>query len=43
VFALAGFECFCAMRFKHYKRGRRIVTETPEGALYGVEILKEIH
>jgi hypothetical protein len=29
VFVLAGLECFFAMRFGHYKRGRRIVTDEP--------------
>jgi hypothetical protein len=33
VFALAGFECFCAMRFGHYKRGKRVVSEAPDGAV----------
>jgi hypothetical protein len=26
VFALAGVECFLAMRFGHYKRGKRLAT-----------------
>jgi hypothetical protein len=33
VFALAGFECFCAMRFGHYKRGKRVASAAPEGAV----------
>jgi hypothetical protein len=28
VLVLAGLECFCAMHFGHYKRGKRIVTES---------------
>ncbi len=32
VLALAGLECFMAMRFGHYKRGKRTTTPTPEPA-----------
>ena len=32
VFLLAGVECFAAMRFGHYRRGKRIVTTEPAAA-----------
>jgi hypothetical protein len=32
VLALAALECFLAMRFGHYKRGKRLTTPTPEPA-----------
>ena len=33
VLALAALECFLAMRFGHYKRGKRLTSPTPEPTL----------